>query len=192
MTTDFYTGSDFTKEYYHKEQLAVIKLLMEKQGFIKGAFYREDTGDIDLLWGNEDFGLCHILKRRSEQFGEEKALRFISHLQENIRNGVIVKAKHGRIGIITNKSTIILEQCQDNHFILTAYIDRTNELRLENLQSVHDIDFIDESVSRLNKGFDVLSSNQSHNPILPKKIEPKPQRQKENEIIPTPNKRRGR
>lgn len=188
MNTDFYTGSDFTQEYYHKEQLAVIKLLMEKQGFIRGAFYREDTGDIDLLWGNEDFGLCHILKKRSEQFGEEKALRFISHLEENIKNGVIIKARHDRIGIITSKSTIILEQCENNHFILTAYLDRTNELRLENLQSVHDIDFIDESVSRLNKGFDVLSSNQSHNSIVSQK--PKPEKEEQN--TPISSKRRGR
>ncbi|MDO7253075.1 hypothetical protein [Helicobacter cappadocius] len=192
MTTDFYTGSDFTKEYYHKEQLAVIKLLMEKQGFIKGAFYREDTGDIDLLWGNEDFGLCHILKRRSEQFGEEKALRFISHLQENIRNGVMIKMPDNRFNIITNTTSIILARGEDNHFILTAYIDRRNELRLEKSQTIDDANFIDESEMKLNKGFNILSSNQSHNPILPKKIEPKPQRQKEEQNIPTPSKRRGR
>ncbi|PAF53018.1 hypothetical protein BKH42_08160 [Helicobacter sp. 13S00482-2] len=173
MSIDFYTGNDYTEQYHHKAQLAVIKLLMEKQGFIKGAFYRDDIGDIDLLWGNENFGLCHIFKRRTEQFGEEKALRFISHLEENIRNGVIIKAKHNRIGIITNKSTIVLEQTKENQFILTAFIDRSNEIRLENLQSVHDVDFIDESVSTLNKGFDVLSPNQSHSSILSKNPKPK-------------------
>ncbi|PAF42172.1 hypothetical protein [Helicobacter sp. 11S03491-1] len=170
----FYNGNDYTQEYYHKEQLAVMKLLIEKQGFIKGAFCRDDIGDIDLVWGNENFGLCHILKQRTKQFGEEKALKFISHLEENIKHGVMIKARHDRIGIITNKTTIILEQCQENHFVLTAYLDRKNELRLENLQSIHDIDFIDESVSKLTKGFDVLSSNQSQSPSVSQNPQSKP------------------
>lgn len=188
MNTDFYTGSDFTQEYYHKEQLAVIKLLMEKQGFIRGAFYREDTGDIDLLWGNEDFGLCHILKKRSEQFGEEKALRFISHLEENIKNGVMIRMPDSRFNIITNTTSIILAKGEDNHFILTAYIDRRNELRLEKSQTLDDANFIDESEMKLNKGFNILSSNQSHNSIVSQK--PKPEKEEQN--TPISSKRRGR
>ncbi|PAF43616.1 hypothetical protein [Helicobacter sp. 11S02596-1] len=168
MDKNLYVGTDFTQEFYHQDQLAVQKLLMEKQGFIKGAFYRSDIGDIDLVWGNDDFGLCHILKQRSKQFGEVKALKFISHLEENIKNGVAIAMRRDRIGIITNQSSIVLEKSQSNHFILTAYIDRKNKLRLENFQTIHDGNFIDESGSALNKGDDVLSSNQSQDNTITK------------------------
>ncbi|MCQ2781029.1 hypothetical protein JT205_07660, partial [Helicobacter pylori] len=43
---------------------AINKLLETKKGFVAGAFYKEGLGDIDLVWGNKDYGLEHILKRR--------------------------------------------------------------------------------------------------------------------------------
>ncbi|MFB1346557.1 DUF3519 domain-containing protein, partial [Helicobacter pylori] len=42
---------------------AINKLLETKKGFVAGAFYKEGLGDIDLVWGNKDYGLEHILKR---------------------------------------------------------------------------------------------------------------------------------
>ena len=56
-----------------KGQQAIDKLLQEKQGHVKGAFYRKEIGSIDLLWGKTDdedgrgFGLAHIIERRNEQ-----------------------------------------------------------------------------------------------------------------------------
>ncbi len=43
---------------------AINKLLETKKGFVAGAFHKEGLGDIDLVWGNKDYGLEHILKRR--------------------------------------------------------------------------------------------------------------------------------
>lgn len=45
----------------YKGQAAVDKLMREKKGHVKGAFHRDDIGDIDLLWGNDYLGLQHIL-----------------------------------------------------------------------------------------------------------------------------------
>ncbi len=50
-----------------KGQAAVDKLLKEKRGHVKGAFYREDIGDIDLFWGNEYVGLRHIIEERQKE-----------------------------------------------------------------------------------------------------------------------------
>lgn len=36
---------------------AINKLLETKKGFVAGAFYKEGLGDIDLVWGNKDYGL---------------------------------------------------------------------------------------------------------------------------------------
>ncbi|WP_281746774.1 hypothetical protein [Helicobacter suis] len=43
-------GKNF-KEFYHDLKGAVAKLIEAKEGQVAGAFYREDLGDIDLVWG---------------------------------------------------------------------------------------------------------------------------------------------
>ncbi|GAA7171207.1 hypothetical protein HpCK101_09210 [Helicobacter pylori] len=66
-------GENYT-EYYHDGKGALQKLLIEKQGQVAGAFYRDDlakatgTGEIDLVWGNEKFGLKHILDKHNKDF----------------------------------------------------------------------------------------------------------------------------
>jgi hypothetical protein len=46
----------------YKGQNAVNKLQQEKRGYIVKAFYRNDIGDIALIWGDDKAGLAHILK----------------------------------------------------------------------------------------------------------------------------------
>ncbi|HEB7555869.1 TPA: hypothetical protein RZH79_001044, partial [Campylobacter coli] len=60
-------GENYT-EYYHDGKSALQKLLIEKQGQVAGAFHRKDLGDIDLVWGDGNFGLSHIINRREEDF----------------------------------------------------------------------------------------------------------------------------
>ncbi|UOR60044.1 hypothetical protein [Helicobacter pylori] len=47
---------------------AINKLLETKKGFVAGAFHKEGLGDIDLVWGNKDYGLEHILQKREKQY----------------------------------------------------------------------------------------------------------------------------
>jgi hypothetical protein len=47
-----------------KGQEAINKLLQEKRRQIPAAFHRDDIEDIALVWGNDDVGLAHIIKRR--------------------------------------------------------------------------------------------------------------------------------
>ena len=72
-----------------KGQAAVDKLLKERRGHVKGAFHREDIGDIDLLWGNDYVGLLHILKRREEQ--GINSIEFIKDLANAIEHGKFEK-----------------------------------------------------------------------------------------------------
>lgn len=44
-------------EFKGKRQEAVNHLLETKSGQVQGAFYRQDLGDIDLVWGNDEIGL---------------------------------------------------------------------------------------------------------------------------------------
>ncbi|AVV97479.1 hypothetical protein CEP77_07685 [Helicobacter pylori] len=86
---------------------AINKLLETKKGFVAGAFYKEGLGDIDLVWGNKDYELEHILKRRekqaknkglNEQQAKEYALNIAKTIPEVIDKGVKVD-NNGRIAI---------------------------------------------------------------------------------------------
>lgn len=73
----------------YKGQQAVDKLMKEKRGHVKGAFHRDDIGDIDLLWGNDSLGLQHILMRRKEQGIDGKD--FVSDLANVVQHGAFRK-----------------------------------------------------------------------------------------------------
>ncbi|WP_024949218.1 putative barnase/colicin E5 family endoribonuclease, partial [Helicobacter pylori] len=86
---------------------AINKLLETKKGFVAGAFYKEGLGDIDLVWGNKDYGLEHILKRREEQAlnngineqqAKEYAMSVVKTIPEIIEKGVKVE-RNGRMAI---------------------------------------------------------------------------------------------
>ena len=64
-------------EFYRDGQGAVKKLLAEKQGQVAGAFYRQDLGDIDLIWGKSSgandkgaYGLAHIIDKHGDEFAK--------------------------------------------------------------------------------------------------------------------------
>ncbi|WP_104753565.1 putative barnase/colicin E5 family endoribonuclease [Helicobacter salomonis] len=65
-------------EFELKGSQAVAKLLQERRGQVAGAFYREDLGYIDLVWGNVEgkgnkatgWGLSKILEKHIDDFRE--------------------------------------------------------------------------------------------------------------------------
>lgn len=82
VSVDELYGEEF-KGY--KGQDAVNKLLQEKKGHIKGAFHRDDMGDIDLVWGNDNAGLQHIIERRLQDGINVES--FLSNIAEVVENG---------------------------------------------------------------------------------------------------------
>ncbi|EOA4383655.1 hypothetical protein ACH155_001678, partial [Campylobacter upsaliensis] len=143
-----------------KGKEAINKLLEEQRGQVAGAFYKEGLGEIDLVWGDENFGLRHILEQRTKQWGEEKALKFISHLNENIEKGQIVEVQKGRAAIKTDLTTIILDKKENNNFVLTAFRDRNNKKELESLNLSQSKTFTSENAEANAKESPVTSLNQ--------------------------------
>lgn len=104
----------------YKGQAAIDKLLQEKRGYVKGAFHRDDIGDIDLLWGNDNLGLQHIVRRRQDQGID--AGNFLQDITDVIQSGNFRKKndrgnfefmKNGKIAVISpelwgNKITFLL------------------------------------------------------------------------------------
>ena len=95
-------------QYYHKPQEAIAHLLETKEGQVAGAFYKEELGDIDLVWGDSHFGLQHILERRTQDFIKEglseaeakaKAKEFVESIPKIIESGKVVKDDKGRLRI---------------------------------------------------------------------------------------------
>ncbi|NHA78542.1 DUF3519 domain-containing protein [Helicobacter pylori] len=124
---------------------AINKLLETKKGFVAGAFYKEGLGDIDLVWGNKDYGLEHILKRREEQAfnngineaeAKEYAMSVVKTIPEVIDKGVKVE-RNGRVAIEYENIRVGLKdnwkgEKLPNHWVITGY-----EKRLENSESLY-------------------------------------------------------
>ncbi|WRB99697.1 DUF3519 domain-containing protein [Helicobacter pylori] len=124
---------------------AINKLLETKKGFVAGAFYKEGLGDIDLVWGNKDYGLEHILKRREEQAlnngineteAKEYAMSVVKTIPEVIEKGVKVE-RNGRMAIEYQNIKLGLKdnwkgEKLPNHWVITGY-----EKRSENSESLY-------------------------------------------------------
>ncbi|EBF5557191.1 hypothetical protein FI440_08080 [Campylobacter coli] len=119
-------------EYYHDGKGALQKLLIEKQGQVAGAFHRKDLGDIDLVWGDGNFGLSHIVNRREEDFikqglnkieAKNKALNFIKEIENIINNGNVKKGNNRAFIEVKNSRVMVAldYKGKDKKWIITAY-----------------------------------------------------------------------
>ncbi|GHP96574.1 hypothetical protein VN0268_13080 [Helicobacter pylori] len=108
--------------------------MQEQNGQVAGAAYREDLGGIDFVWGNKDYGLEHILKRREDQAiakglneteAKEYALNVVKSIPEIIEKGVKVD-NNGRIAIEYENIRVALKdnwkgEKLPNHWVITSY-----------------------------------------------------------------------
>ncbi|WQV40851.1 DUF3519 domain-containing protein [Helicobacter pylori] len=113
---------------------AINKLLETKKGFVAGAFYKEGLGDIDLVWGNKDYGLEHILKRREDQAlnngineteAKKYAMSVVKTIPEVIEKGVKVE-RNGRVAIEYQNIRVGLKdnwkgEKLPNHWVISSY-----------------------------------------------------------------------
>ncbi|MFB1302575.1 DUF3519 domain-containing protein, partial [Helicobacter pylori] len=122
---------------------AINKLLETKKGFVAGAFYKEGLGDIDLVWGNKDYGLEHILKRRIESYikkglepksAEQRALSLARMIPEAIEKGKVGRDAQGRLKIETKDILVALrDNWQDeplkSKWVITGFEKKVGNLR---------------------------------------------------------------
>ncbi|WP_157819515.1 DUF3519 domain-containing protein, partial [Helicobacter pylori] len=150
-------------EFALKPKEALEKLLQEKNGQVAGATFRDDLGGIDFVWGNKDYGLEHILKRRedqaiakglNEQQAKEYALNVVKSIPEIIEKGVKVD-NNGRIAIEYQNIRVGLKdnwkgEKLPNHWVITSYE------KLENSESLYTSPLITKS--------EILPLNSNENP----------------------------
>ncbi|MCQ2682999.1 DUF3519 domain-containing protein [Helicobacter pylori] len=165
-------------EFALKPKEALEKLLQEKNGQVAGAAFREDLGGIDFVWGNKDYGLEHILKRReyqaiakglSEAEAKEYALNIVKSIPEIIEKGVKVD-NNGRIAIEYQNIRVGLKdnwkgEKLPNHWVITSY-----EKRLENSESLYASPLITKSENLLlnsNEPNPTTNALKSQTPLSP-------------------------
>ncbi len=132
---------------------AINKLLETKKGFVAGAFYKEGLGDIDLVWGNKDYGLEHILKRRekqaknkglNEQQAKEYALNIAKTIPEEIEKGKVGRDAQGRLKIETKDILVALRDNWQGEPLKSRWVITGFEKKVGNLRE--QAKFIDPSL----------------------------------------------
>ncbi|WP_425251319.1 DUF3519 domain-containing protein [Helicobacter pylori] len=132
---------------------AINKLLETKKGFVAGAFYKEGLGDIDLVWGNKDYGLEHILKRRIEsyikkglkpEFAEQRALNLVRMIPEAIEKGKVGRDTQGRLKIETKDILVALRDNWQGEPLKSRWVITGFEKKVGNIRE--QAKFIDPSL----------------------------------------------
>ncbi len=132
---------------------AINKLLETKKGFVAGAFHKEGLGDIDLVWGNKDYGLEHILKRRIEsyikkglkpEFAEQRALNLIRMIPEAIEKGKVGRDAQGRLKIETKDILVALRDNWQGEPLKSRWVITGFEKKVGNIRE--QAKFIDPSL----------------------------------------------
>ncbi|MGL2913739.1 DUF3519 domain-containing protein, partial [Helicobacter pylori] len=132
---------------------AINKLLETKKGFVAGAFHKEGLGDIDLVWGNKDYGLEHILKRRIEsytkkglkpKFAEQRALNLVRMIPEAIEKGKVGRDSQGRLKIETKDILVALRDNWQGEPLKSKWVITGFEKKVGNLRE--QAKFIDPSL----------------------------------------------
>ncbi|RKV02086.1 hypothetical protein DDP57_02745, partial [Helicobacter pylori] len=96
---------------------------------------KEGLGDIDLVWGNKDYGLEHILEKRKKQYkrlgltneqAKEYALNIAKTIPEAIEKGNAITDNYGRMAVEYKNIRVGLNdkwdnQNLDNKWVVSSY-----------------------------------------------------------------------
>ena len=121
-----------------------------KSGYLRGVFYRDGIGNIDMVWGNEKAGLQHIINKHIEEADDfnsvEEAMQVIN---ETINNGTISQ-QGTNISLDYKGYRVSIAQSNDGNWVLTAF-DKTRS-RAEKQRNKRNATIGDQSVSDMENG----------------------------------------
>lgn len=86
-------------------------LVKHKEGDLLGVFYRDGIGDIDLVWGNDNGGLRHIIKRHIEEQNDfNDVFEMQSAINDVISNGDIVRENKDKVTLQTDRYKVSINK----------------------------------------------------------------------------------
>lgn len=126
---DDYFGRNYFR-YAGKPKEAIEFLLKERGGQVRRAYTKEGLGEIDIVYGNDKRGLCHIEKRHLKNQNDfESREDMAQKITDALKYGKVEKDKKDVL-IIHNEMRLIISQTlvydnednfRDKHWILTSY-----------------------------------------------------------------------
>lgn len=132
------------RQFKGKAKEAFDYLMKVKKGDALGVYNRKGIGDIDLVWGDKNGGLAHII---SKHIGKGKSFANIEDAQNSIsdiiNNGKVifengdkvVISKNGKIVTLRKNFRVKGKKIADKNWILTAY----NENAADNTSAISGI-----------------------------------------------------
>ncbi len=98
-------------QFYHKPHEAIKHLLETKSGQVQGAFYREELGDIDLVWPINEFG------ENYPQFYHKphEAIKHLLETKSGQVQGAFYREELGDIDLVWGNEKIGLQKIVDKH-----------------------------------------------------------------------------
>lgn len=108
---------------------AVKFLVKHESGDLLGVFHRKDIGDIDMVWGDDGGGLCHILNKHINDKDFPTIKDLVSRIEDIVNNGKVdfsngdkmVLKKDGYVVTIRRNVREKGIKIADKNWVLTAY-----------------------------------------------------------------------
>lgn len=108
---------------------AVKFLVNHESGDLLGVFHRKDIGDIDMVWGDDGGGLCHILNKHINDKDFPTVKDLVSRIENIVNNGKVdfsngdkmVLKKDGYVVTIRRNVREKGIKIADKNWVLTAY-----------------------------------------------------------------------
>lgn len=120
-------------QFENKPKDAIEFLFKKKSGQVKNVFNKEGLGEIDLIWGNEERGLSHIIKRHIiEQNDFDTVDELAVKIELSLKLGKVgqLYEKGNKVDIRRNEVKLVLvkevvfdkeDNFKNKHWILTSY-----------------------------------------------------------------------
>lgn len=110
---------------------AVKFLVNHESGDLLGVFHRNDIGDIDMVWGDEGVGLCHILNKHINDKDFPTVKDLVSRIEDIINKGEVDKRHSNADKLVLVKDGYLVTirrnvrekgiKIADKNWVLTAY-----------------------------------------------------------------------
>lgn len=127
--------SDISHSFKGRPREAFWYLIDHQEGDLFGVFNRSDLGDIDLLWGDDDCGVRHILLKHINEKDFPTVNLMIDTVTDVILSGNLDKEngdkavlkKGGYVAVIRKNYRINGKKPESRNWVLTAYSKQSSD-----------------------------------------------------------------
>ena len=108
---------------------AVKFLVNHESGDLLGVFHRKDIGDIDMVWGDDGGGLCHILNKHINDKDFPTVKDLVSRIEDIVNNGKVDFSNGDKMVLKKDGYAVTIRRnvrekgikIADKNWVLTAY-----------------------------------------------------------------------